>query len=325
MIEAPPIDGLLLRAFDRSKDVPALTALITEAHLEDGIDWLPTEENLANDLDHRARFDPAADLLVAELDGRLIAGSETVVQVRDGEANHRVEGWVKPSARRRGLGRALLHWSEARSRAAAATWAGPEPHVLSSWVDEGEVGAIALLEQEGYERIRYGFMMLRTLAESIPDVPLPAGLDLRPVVEADHRRIWDADCEAFRDHWGTLERTEEDYAHWFSTPELDTSLWRVAWDGDEVVGSVMNFIYPEENRRLGVMRGWLDHISVRRPWRRRGVAGALIADSLRALRDGGFEEAALGVDAENLSGALRLYESLGFRRHRTAIGFRKVL
>jgi ribosomal protein S18 acetylase RimI-like enzyme len=87
----------------------------------------------------------------------------------------------------------------------------------------------------------------------------------------------------------------------------------------------MNFVFPEENERLGVARGWLQHVSVRRPWRRRGLAAALIAESLRALRDRGLAEAALGVDAENTTGALRLYESLGFRRHRTGVSFRKLI
>ena len=70
-------------------------------------------------------------------------------------------------------------------------------------------------------------------------------------------------------------------------PNLDTSLWRVAWDGDDVVGSVMTFIWPEENESLGLNRGWLEHISVRRPWRNQGVAKALIVDLLRTLRTWG--------------------------------------
>ncbi len=165
--------------------------------------------------------------------------------------------------------------------------------------------------------------MVRSLADPIPDATLPDGPEVRPVSEADHRRIWDADVEAFRDHWEAGERTEEDYIAMFSIPTIDTSLWRVAWDGDEIAGSVLNFIFPSENERLGINRGWLEHISVRRPWRRRGLAGALIVDSLRMFRDMGLQEAALGVDAENLSGALRLYESFGFRRHQTGISYRK--
>jgi ribosomal protein S18 acetylase RimI-like enzyme len=66
-----------------------------------------------------------------------------------------------------------------------------------------------------------------------------------------------------------------------------------------------------------VLVGWLDSVATRRPWRGRGLAGALIVRSMAALRDRGMTEAGLGVDAENPSGALRLYERFGFRRIRT--------
>ena len=165
--------------------------------------------------------------------------------------------------------------------------------------------------------------MVRDLADPIPDRPLPAGLEVRPVVEADHRRIWDADEEAFRDLWNPAERTSEDFVSWFSEPELDTSLWRVAWAGDEVAGSVMAFIFRAENEGFGLRRGWLEHVSVRRPWRKRGIASALMAGALQGLRDAGMTEAALGVDAENQSGALRVYEAMGFRRSRTGVSYRK--
>jgi ribosomal protein S18 acetylase RimI-like enzyme len=85
----------------------------------------------------------------------------------------------------------------------------------------------------------------------------------------------------------------------------------------------MNFVFPEENARLGLSRGWLEHVSVRRPWRKRGLASALMVRSMHRLRELGLAEAALGADAENLSGAVRLYEALGFRRLRTAASYLK--
>ena len=323
--DAPPIDGLRFRSFDMDRDVAPLAALVVEANLADQDDYVPSVEELRNELEHIAAFDSARDVLVAEADGKLVAGTMRTVRVRAGVVHHQLEGWVRPEQRRRGIGRALLHWTEARSREAAAESTGSQPQATSTWVSETQAGAVALFESEGYERVRYGFMMVRNLADPIPDAALPEGLEVRPVVEADHRRIWEADTEAFRDHWDAGERTEEDFVGWFSTPGIDTSMWRVAWDGDEVAGSVMNFVFAEENDKLGVRRGWLEHISVRRPWRRRGLAAALIADSLRELRARGLDEAALGVDSENLSGALRLYESLGFRRLKTGIAFRKPL
>jgi ribosomal protein S18 acetylase RimI-like enzyme len=85
----------------------------------------------------------------------------------------------------------------------------------------------------------------------------------------------------------------------------------------------MTCIWPTENEGLGQLRGWLEHVSVRRPWRRRGIATALMASALRGLQEAGMTEAALGVDAENASGALRVYEAMGFHRTRTGVLYRK--
>ena len=321
--DAPAIPGLRFRMFDPRDDYEAFVELLTTANVADGLEWIPTVENLKNDHRHTAAFDPRRDLLVAEIDGRLVSATETSVRTRDGEAVHYIDGWVLPAWRRRGLGRALLGWTERRAREVGLVDGRTGPRSMMAWPDTLQAGAVALYESAGYEVIRYGFLMTRDLGEPIPDPALPDGIELRPVVAADHRAIWDADVEAFRDHWGRAERTEADYERWFAMPELDTGLWQVAWDGDQVAGSVMNFVYPEENEALGLKRGWLEHVSVRRSWRRRGLASALIAGSLRALRGIGLTEAALGVDAENLTGALRVYEALGFERARTGVAYRK--
>jgi mycothiol synthase len=321
--DSPGNLGLSFRTFDPARDYEGFVDLIRRANLADGIDWIPTVENLRADHEHGGEFDPRRDLLLALVDGAIVAASETNVRTRQGLAVHHVEGWVLPPFRRRGLGRALLRWAERRAREVAQVDGRTGERVLASWPDEAQAGAVALYVSEGYAIARYGFMMLRDLTQPIEDVPLPAGLVLRPVVAVDHRRIWDADVEAFRDHWQPAERTDADFEQWFASPELDTGLWRVAWDGGEVAGSVMSFIFPAENEALGQRRGWLEHVSVRRPWRHRGLASALIAAAMRGLRDAGMTEAALGVDAENTTGALRVYENQGFRHARTAVNYRK--
>jgi mycothiol synthase len=321
--DAPPIAGLRFRLFDPARDYPAFVDLIREAHLADGVDYLPTVEAVRSDHEHHDEYDPRRDVVLAEIDGHFVGAATTDVRTRDGIGHHHVEGWVRPTWRHRGLGRALLGWTEGRAAAVARVDGRPPERVLSAWPDEQQVGALALYESAGYRIVRYGFMMVHDLAEPIPDRPMPAGLEVRPVVEADHRRIWDADTEAFRDHWNSADRTEADFVALFANPEIDTSLWQVAWDGDEVAGSIFVNVYPAENEAVGVARGWLDHISVRRPWRRRGLASALIARSFQVLRERGMTEAALGVDAENVSGALRVYEAMGFRRYRTSRSYRK--
>jgi ribosomal protein S18 acetylase RimI-like enzyme len=142
---------------------------------------------------------------------------------------------------------------------------------------------------------------------------LPDGIEIQPVEGGQIRQIWEAHVEAFRDHWGFTEPTEQDYLSWQANPKFNPALWKVAWDGEEVAGMVQNFIDEAENEEYRRKRGYTENISVRRPWRRRGLARALIAESMRFLKELGMQEAALGVDTENLSDAFRLYEGLGYK------------
>ena len=323
----PTIAGLVVRPFDPDRDYPALADLIALVNTHDGVDWLPSVEALRNDWTHTDGFDPGSDVLVAQLDGVLVAFADLVWRVRGASVHQGITVVVAPHLRRQGIGTALRLWAESsviRGLAAGGRGAGLGfPHVLAGWaeleVPEVHPWAIAA----GYRVDGYGVMMTRPLSKAILPVPLPEGLELRPVGVEDHRAIWEADTEAFQDHRDPDRRTEADYEGWFAQPDLDTTRWLVAWDGDQVAGSVLNFVFANENERLGVNRGWLEHVSVRRPWRRRGLASALITRSMELLRDLGLDEAALGADAENLSGAVRLYEALGFRRVRTAARYRK--
>jgi ribosomal protein S18 acetylase RimI-like enzyme len=131
--------------------------------------------------------------------------------------------------------------------------------------------------------------------------------------------------EAFRDHWGFNEENEPTVEQWVENPNFDPSLWRVAWEGDQVAGMVLSYIDKRENQAYHRQRGWTEDICVRRPWRRRGLARALLVQSLYAVRERGMLEAALGVDTQNLSGALHLYESVGFRAIKRLTVYRKLM
>ena len=118
------------------------------------------------------------------------------------------------------------------------------------------------------------------------------------------RQIWRADVEAFKDHWGGFDDSDEHLKSWIESPSFDPTMWVIAWDGDEVAGGVVNGIHPEENAALGVQRGWLHSVFTRRPWRKRGLANALIARSLVLIKERGMDFGVLGVDADNPTGAL---------------------
>ena len=317
----PELTAVEMRPFDRARDFPALSDLISSVNAHDEFDWLPSVDELERDwAAPHATFDPERDAIVVEADGHLIAAGWVGWAERDGKVVHDIETWVDPADRRHGLGGGILAWLEDRAHASVADGSGGPaemPHVLGGGLLTNNPAAIAFAAHAGYATIRYGFQMRRPLDLPIPEVALPEGLEVRPVLPEQHRAIWDADVEAFQDHWEARVRTEHDFVRTFTDPDFDPTMWQVAWAGDEVAGSIFNTIYPEQNDRTGIEMGWLDHVSVRRPWRGRGLASALIVRSLRIHRDRGMTVAALGVDAENPTGALGLYEKFGFRPHYT--------
>jgi mycothiol synthase len=326
-IRGLPVD-VRARTLDPAIDFPALAAFVADVNIADGYSQVLTPEEFAMEWRRSPGFEPARDALVLEDAAGIVALVNVDAQVRAGKVSNWIEGWVRQDRRREGIGRALLRWAEAHAAGLVRRRESPEPdlpQVVGFGVLESNPAAMAFAAASDYSPVRYGFEMRRQLDAPIPDIDFPPGIELRPVREADHRKIWDADVEAFLDHWEPRVRNEGDFEATFSFPGLDTSLWRVAWAGDEVVGSVMNAIFAEENARIGLQVGWLEHVSVRPPWRGRGVAKALIAASMRALRERGMEIAALGVDAQNPTGALALYEGLGFRPHQKWISHRKPL
>ena len=101
--------------------------------------------------------------------------------------------------------------------------------------------------------------MVRSLAEPIPDFPLPPGLELRPVRPEQYRPIWDASHEAFRDHWGYSPWSEEEYERWLKEPvQFMPALWQVAWDveRDEIAGQIQTYIDARENEKFARRRGY---------------------------------------------------------------------
>lgn len=171
--------------------------------------------------------------------------------------------------------------------------------------------------------------MVRPL-DAVPELELgrlPEELEVRPVQPDHMRQIWDAEAEVNQELFEYVAElwTEEKYPAWLSDTSHTTHLWQVAWDGDQVAGMVLPRIDEEANRGRARKRGHTEHIFVRRPWRGRGLAKALLVRSLRLLKEQGMDEAELGVDSENDNGAFGFYQRLGYVAERTDIWLRKPL
>jgi GNAT superfamily N-acetyltransferase len=309
-----PISGLRFRRFRGEPDYEVITAVIAEGRRGDRIEMVDTVEDVKVTYSSLTNCDPYEDMVFAEVDGKCIAFTRVDwSQEIPGPRVYTVWGYVVPEWQRKGLGRALLKNGERRLREIASTHIVETSRVYRGYAADTAAGREALLRSEGYKPERYFFDMVRENLEYLPDAPLPPGLEVREVQPEHYRTIFEADAEAFRDHWGFREPTEEDFQRWRNSKHFDPSLWRIAWDGDQVAGQVKSYIKEEENRKYSRKRGYTEDISVGRPWRKRGLAKALIVQSIELLKKRGMTEAALGVDSQNPTGALRLYEHCGYK------------
>jgi ribosomal protein S18 acetylase RimI-like enzyme len=313
--DAPDVLGLVFRRFRGEADYAGMAVVVKENAEADGLEWAITVEDMARSYSHLVNCDPYRDMVIIEVAGE-IAGYSRVwwLQELEGPRIYRYLVFLRPQWRGKGIRRAVLRHNERRLHEIAEGHPDDGPRVLETWAWDTELVWASLLQDEGYRAVRYGFSMVRPDLEEIPGLPLPEGLEVRPVEPEQVMAVWEAAREAFRDHWGYSDDdwSYETLKEWQESPTYEPELWQVAWAGDEVAGMVLNFIDQEENTEYGRLRGYTETICVRRPWRRQGLARALIARSFLALKERGMTEAALGVDAENTNGALQLYRSMGF-------------
>ena len=328
MIEAvAAVPGLVVRGFRGEEDFPAMLRVYAAAHEADGVEEVTTLDDLRRNYANLVNCDPARDLFVAEVEDEVVAYARVFWQeLVEGGRLYENFGFVHPAWRHRGIGGALHRLNEGRLREIAAEHPGVEPKWLASESIDADAGGVALLRGDGYAAARYFYEMVAPSLDDIVAPPMPDGLELRPVARDQYRTIWGASAEAFRDHWGENEWTEAEWSRFEVEPQhADPRFWRVGWDGDQVAGAIVTTVPAEENERHARSRVYVSMVSVRRQWRRRGLARALLASSLVGARDAGFTSASLGVDTDSPTGATELYRSLGFEPHKTFTAWRKPL
>lgn len=318
---------LRFRNWTGPRDAEAMAALANAANRADGEDQLATASELVNFFSRDdEQFTAARDLFLVEHGGSLVAyGWTNWVDTTDGFREHRMGGYVHPDWLRQGIGTALLLRMEARAREIAREQATHHRRIHGTWADEHRDAKRALIGKHGYEVVRSFYDMRRDLSRPITEVPFPEGIEVRPMSRDRDalRQLWRADVEAFRDHWGGFPDTEASFQMWIADEDFDPSLHVVAWDGDQIAGASVNAIYRKDNEAFGRQHGWLDSVFVRRPWRRRGLGAALVARSLAVLREAGMEHGMLGVDADNPTGAVGVYERAGFEVVKRSWAYRK--
>lgn len=315
-------------------DVPAWARL--EAAIEEAD--RPAERYTADDLEDElvkgSWKDPLRDSAVGvDADGELRAAG--LVQSRPGDRRTiraRCFGGVHPRWRRQGVGTALLAWqlSRAQEQIAAARAVRPDGDTVPARVllhaDEHLDDRARLATRLGFSAVRYYVDMLRPLsvegAPAVPDRPLGGGLELRPFSAELDEPVRRAHNEAFAEHWGSEPRSAEDWSVWTTGHRDFRGDWSfVVLDGDDVAGYALCAAYEQDWVAQGYTQGWTNILGVRPGWRGRGIAPALLAASMRAFVASGMQYAGLDVDSENASGALGLYERMGYTAQRRSVAY----
>ncbi len=200
----------------------------------------------------------------------------------------------------------LLAWSERRAGEG----------ILRTWAPSTLEPLHAAFERRGLRRIRSSYRMEIALGVDVAVPSYPSGIDVRPLSEGEEPIAYEVHEESFADSWEHTRDPYEEWRHYLVDAEsFDPTLWFLAWEGEQPAGVAICRVRDDV--------GWVGVLGVRRPWRRRGLGRSLLLHAFHEFRRRGLTRAGLGVDAESLTGANRLYEGVGMRVARRLDFFEK--
>lgn len=312
----PSAVGLTWRALTPA-DIPAWFALHQVVDDHDKASERVAESELVERFKGGWRDASRDSIAGFDADGNLRAYAWTEFRpVTEGTHAPVLFGAVHPEYRRRGIGRALVAWSEGRARQRLAAVDVELPARIRFYIDEHHTEARRLAEACGFAPKRWFVVMRRDLSAPLPAGDVPEGLRIEPYAKDRDEDVRVTHNEAFaRDHWGSSPIDAEAWALDVVGGEKfrpDWSFMAVEASTGRVVGYLMSGAYDQDWEPQGYTEGWTDLVAVRREWRGRGVAGALLTAAMRVYAAGGMQYAGLDVDTDNPSGALGTYTRLGY-------------
>jgi mycothiol synthase len=266
----------------------------------------------AGEIRHWFTF-PNVELFVGAEDGAIAAYLDlTFEESGTGEAYARVQ----PHAWGRGLADALLAYAEHRARRR------PGIARLRTSAAEPDAELREAADRRGYRPIRHSFTMEIELARA-PEVVVPEGFALDAYQHpAEEERVHEAQMDAFADHWDFHPIPIDRWRTYLTNRDnFDPTLWIVARADSELAGVALNSWHPSGDPQAG----WVNALGVRPAWRRRGLGEALLRATFAKFAERGATKVGLWVDAQNPTGAVRLYERAGMRTVRRSDTYEKAL
>lgn len=307
-------------------DIDAVTELMQDAGRIDHPHYLQTRDETEEDLT-ASYVDLERDTIVAvDATGRVLAyGTAQLGPSQDIRLRTILFGAVHPEFRGRGIGRQLAAWLDQRAQQQLASSEARLPGWIMTYHEDTELAAIGLFERRGFTPVRYYFQLQRPLDEPIADVPAPAGIILRNPATADAELVRIALNDSFQDHWGSLPMNAEQWGRLWNSSAFrpDLSVVAVTADG-EIAGLVLTQVVEADWPGQGFSSGYLELVGVPRAHRGKRISPAMLTGALRLIAAAGLERAVLDVDSESLTGAVELYERVGFRQATRSLAMSKV-
>ena len=302
----------------RMEDVEAAIALFNRwSHSVIGRDEINDAGAIRNEWSS-PDFDPSKDIhLVFAPNGQMVGYIE-VWTTSTPLVHPWMWGRVDPEYEDLGIGTWLMHWAEQRALQELLDVPGELRFAPRVGTLREAHKPKRLFEDLGYQHIRSSYHMLIEMDIPVPEPVFPEGITLRTYSpETDAAAVYRADEDSFRDHFGFVEQPFEEglkrFRHFWENESSDPTLMFLAMDGGEIAG--INLCRPHSFDDPSM--GWVGTLGVRRPWRKRGLGLALLRHSFNEFYRRSKRKVGLGVDAQNLTGALRLYESAGMHVHQT--------
>ena len=297
----PLPDGYILR-HPTAADLPAAQAVLDAAESHDTGEPCRHEHDMATEWKDPKNH-PESDWWVVIVPGGEIVGVAWIWPDTAGEVT--ADHYVHPDHRGIGLGDVLLDTIEARVAELPLLRPDGTPRNLVVWCEDNDAVRRAALDARGFDPVRQYFEMAVDLRDDLSQAPPPQGIEVRAFRPGlDDRRVWEADTEAFSEHFLFMARSYDEWRlHHLEAGDSDATLWWLAWDGDDLVGYVIP-IRGDDGAEIG-------DLAVRRPWRGRGIGRALLLAAFTTLRDRGYAVARLYVDAQNVTNAVRVYDAAG--------------
>jgi mycothiol synthase len=255
-------------------------------------------------------LDPEQDIRLA------VAANESLVGYADVSPHPEPKYWLDvrvPVSEDDVVRETLVDWAEERARQRGGT-------LVRAFAYDRDEPEKKVLELRGYELIRHSYRMRIDFEGEQPTPTWPAGVTVRVAAEEDVETAYETYSETFEDTWEFGRDPFDEWRHWMIKDDRDLSLWFIAEGDGEVAGIALCKPWEAEE---GL--GWVQILGVRRAWRRQGLGRALLLHVFGEFHRRGFHGVGLGVDAESLTGAQRLYENAGMRVYRRSDIYEKSL